>query len=161
MDNSHRMQKWKIQIKPSCTQCCISALTNLSILYWVPICGSNKRLPIIFNKGFIQFLWLKYFVYCHNWIDRCLNCCISLINIFLKNLGQDYTDGFGSDGSVVKGLICLVSLRNLTQNIGHLRFLLDMFNWNWQLFYSSTFTHYYVHWWQGSTGFWILSLTSS
>ena len=50
------------------------------------------------------------------------------INVFLKNLGQYYTDGFGSDGSVDKGLICLVSPQNLTQNIGHLRFLLDMFN---------------------------------
>ena len=34
-------------LNPSCTQCRISALTNLSTLYWVPICGTNKRFPII------------------------------------------------------------------------------------------------------------------
>ena len=34
---------------PSYTQYRISALTYLPILYWVPICGTNNRLLIIFN----------------------------------------------------------------------------------------------------------------
>ena len=68
-------------LNPSCTQCRISALTNLSMILSADMRHQQK----LWNMPTDGLIIEKH---------------------FCKNLGLYFTDGFGSDGSVVKGLRC-------------------------------------------------------